>query len=169
MGTWAGAIATALVVITTALVALGYFDGFRGPRLRLTFEATEPWCRQGKTEGDGTALWVRVGVENLGGGPARGCLGRLISVATNGESRPDVDPVQLRWAGVPRSRAFEPMDLRRDQREYLNRAVPGRWAARGMTRSCGWGLEMGARRTFPDDKSWKRRRGERRRGRNAAC
>ena len=38
MGTWAGAIATALVVITTALVALGYFDGFRGPRLRLTFE-----------------------------------------------------------------------------------------------------------------------------------
>jgi hypothetical protein len=30
-------------------------------------------------------------------------------------------------------------------------------------------MEMGARRTFPDDKSWKRRRGERRRGRNAAC
>jgi hypothetical protein len=101
-------------------VALGYFDGFRGPRLRLTFEATEPWCRQGKTEGDGTALWVRVGVENLGAGPARGCLGRLISVTTNGALRPDVDPVQLRWAGVPRSRAFDPMDLRRHQREYLN-------------------------------------------------
>ena len=67
VGTWAGAIATVLVVITTALVALGYFDGFRGPRLRLTFEATEPWCRQGKTEGDGTALWVRVG----GGEPRR--------------------------------------------------------------------------------------------------
>jgi hypothetical protein len=27
VGTWAGAIATVLVVITTALVALGYFDG----------------------------------------------------------------------------------------------------------------------------------------------
>ena len=78
MGTWAGAIATVLVVITTALVALGYFGGFRGPRLRLTFEATEPWCREGKAEGDGTALWVRVGVENLGSSPARGCLGRLI-------------------------------------------------------------------------------------------
>jgi hypothetical protein len=90
VGTWAGAIATVLVVITTALVALGYFDGFRGPRLRLTFEATEPWCRQGKTEGDGTALWVRVGVENLGAGPARGCLGRLISVTTNGELRPEI-------------------------------------------------------------------------------
>jgi len=92
VGTWAGAIATVLVVITTALVALGYFGGFRGPRLRLTFEAIEPWCRQGKTEGDGTALWVRVGVENLGAGPARGCLGRLINVTTNGALRPDVDP-----------------------------------------------------------------------------
>jgi len=51
VGTWAGAIATVLVVITTALVALGYFGGFRGPRLRLTFEAIEPGCRQGKTEG----------------------------------------------------------------------------------------------------------------------
>jgi hypothetical protein len=59
-------------------------------------------------------------VENLGSSPARGCLGRLISVTTNGELRPDVDPVQLRWAGVPRSRAIDPMDLRRDQREYLN-------------------------------------------------
>jgi hypothetical protein len=27
----------------------------RGPRLRLTFEAIEPWWRQGKAEGDGTA------------------------------------------------------------------------------------------------------------------
>ena len=34
--------------------------------------------------------------------------------------RTDVDPVQLRWAGVPRSRSFEPVDIRRDQREFLN-------------------------------------------------
>jgi hypothetical protein len=120
VGTWVGAIATVLVVITTALVALGYFDSFRGPRIRLTFEASEPWCRRGQAEGGGTALWVRVGVENQGAGPARGCLGRLISVASGGELRRDVDPVQLRWAGVPRSRAFDPMDVRRDQREYLN-------------------------------------------------
>ncbi len=119
VATWAGAIATVLIVMTTALVALGYFDSFRGPRIRLTFDATEPWCRQGRTE-EGIALWVRVGVENVGHGPARGCLGRLIGVVTNGEVRPDVDPLQLRWAGVPRSRAFDPMDLRRDQREYLN-------------------------------------------------
>jgi hypothetical protein len=120
VGTWAGAIATVLVVITTALVALGYFDSFRGPRLRLTFEAIEPWCRQGKTEGG------RHGPVGPGRGrepgrrPGSGCLGRLINVTTNGAHRPDVDPVQLRWAGVPRSRAFDPMDLRPDQREYLN-------------------------------------------------
>ena len=119
VATWAGAIATVLIVMTTALVALGYFDSLRGPRIRVTFDATEPWCRQGKTE-EGDALWVRIGVENVGHGPARGCLGRLIGVTTNGEPRRDVDPLQLRWAGVPRSRAFDPMDLRRDQREYLN-------------------------------------------------
>ncbi len=61
---WAGAVATMLVVITTALVALGVFASVRGPRIRLTFEATEPWCRRGETEREGKALWVRVGVEN---------------------------------------------------------------------------------------------------------
>jgi hypothetical protein len=34
VGTWAGAIATVLLMIPTALVDLGYFDGWRGPRLR---------------------------------------------------------------------------------------------------------------------------------------
>jgi hypothetical protein len=101
VGTWAGAIDTVLVMITTALVALGYFDGLRSPRLRLAFEATELRCRQGRTEGGGTALWVRVGVENPGAGPAWRCLGRLISVTTNGEVQPDVDLVQLCWAAEP--------------------------------------------------------------------
>ena len=120
VGVWVGAAATALIVITTTLIALGYFGSFRGPRIRLTFEATEPWCRRATTNEEGTALWVRVGVENHGSGPARGCLGRLISVTTNGELRRDADPVQLRWAGVPRSRVFRSNGRSRDQREYLN-------------------------------------------------
>jgi hypothetical protein len=41
-------------------------------------------------------------------------------VTTDGAARRDVDPVQLRWAGLPRSGAFDPVDLRREQREYLN-------------------------------------------------
>ena len=120
VGTWAGVAATVLVVIVTALVALGYFDRFKRPRIRITFEQVEPWCRHGTTEQEGDVLWVRVGVENRGKAPARGCVGRLIAVTTDGELRHDVDPVQLRWAGLPRARAFDPIDLRRDQREYLN-------------------------------------------------
>jgi hypothetical protein len=34
--------------------------------------------------------------------------------------REDIDPVQLRWAGVPRSKSFNPIDVRHDQREFLN-------------------------------------------------
>jgi hypothetical protein len=117
VGVWVGAAATVLAVIVAALVALGFFDGLRGPRIHLTFENTEPWCRHGD---ENAGLWIRLGVENRGSSPARGCVGRLIAVTTDGTLRPDVDPVQLRWAGLPRSRAFDPIDLRRKQREYLN-------------------------------------------------
>ena len=117
---WVSAVATFLAVLVAALVALGYFDGLRGPRIHVTFADTEPWCRRGSDGQGGGGLWIRLGIENRGAGPARGCVGRLISVTTDGEARPDVDPVQLRWAGLPRSRAFDPVDLRREQREYLN-------------------------------------------------
>src|SRR5215831_10472981 len=120
VGVWVGAAITLLAVIVTALVALGYFEYVRGPRIRVTFEPTEPWCRHGESEDSSNGLWIRVGVENRGGGAARGCLGRLLTVSTDGRPRPDVDPVQLRWAGVPRSRAFDAIDLGRGQREYLN-------------------------------------------------
>jgi hypothetical protein len=117
---WAGAGATVLVVLVTVLVALGYFERFRGPRLHIAFEPAQPWCRYGTSDGNARALWVRLGVENRGAAPARGCVGRLINVRTDGDWRRDVDPVQLRWAGLPRARAFDPMDVRRGQREYLN-------------------------------------------------
>jgi hypothetical protein len=44
---WAGAIATFLAASVALLVAAGVFDSLRGPRLRLTFERAEPWCRTG--------------------------------------------------------------------------------------------------------------------------
>ena len=54
-------------------------------------------------------------------------MGRIIALATDGRTRADLDPVQLRWAGVPLSRAFDPMDIRPGQREFLNvlRVRPG--------------------------------------------
>jgi hypothetical protein len=117
---WVAAIVTFLATLVALLVALGVFDSFRAPRVRITFQNTEPWCRSTELTGGEEVLWVRVGVENVGRQPARGCVGRLFSLATNGVVRPDVDPLQLRWAGVPRSRAFDPFDIRRGQREFLN-------------------------------------------------
>ncbi len=120
VGTWVGAAAPILIVTVTVLVALGYFEGLRGPRIRITFEPHEPWCRYGTALTGETAFWVRLGVENAGRLPAQGCIGRMISVTTNGVPRDDVDPLQLRWAGLPRSVAFNAIDLRRGQREFLN-------------------------------------------------
>lgn len=120
---WAGGIATFLAALVALLVAAGVFSSFRAPRLRITFEHTQPWCR---TEAHGD-LWVRVGVENVGRSPAHGCVGRITALATDGRTRTDLDPVQLRWAGVPLSRAFDAIDIRPGQREFLNvlRVRPG--------------------------------------------
>jgi hypothetical protein len=120
VGLWVSATITLLAVIVTALVALGYFAYLRGPRIHVTFEPSEPWCRGGDGEDGGKGLWIRIGVENRGSGGAHGCVGRLLTVSTDGRPRHDVDPVQLRWAGMPRSRAFDAVDLGRGQREYLN-------------------------------------------------
>ncbi len=117
---WAGAAATVLVVITTSLVALGFFDRFVAPRLTLTFDRRQPWCRHGKLPDGSGAFWVRLGVENSGRAQAEGCVGRVISAAVAGKVRDDVDPVQMRWAGIPHSRAFDPLDIRPGQREFLD-------------------------------------------------
>ena len=117
---WAGAVATFLVAVVAVVVALGLFDRFRAARIRITFEQVEPWCRSSAAMDGGSSYWVRVGVENTGRRPARGCVGRLIGLTSDGVARTDVDPLHLRWAGVPRSRSFEPVDLRPGQREFLN-------------------------------------------------
>jgi hypothetical protein len=117
---WVGALTTFLTVVVALLGGLGWFSLPRRPELRMTFEQAQPWCRQVGTGRDPESLWVRVAVQNDGVDPARGCIGRLSSSATDHSARSDIDPVQLRWAGVPRSRSFDPVDLRRGQREFLN-------------------------------------------------
>ena len=42
---WVAAIATILATIVALLVAYRVPDNLRSPRLRLTFEQSEPWCR----------------------------------------------------------------------------------------------------------------------------
>jgi hypothetical protein len=137
VGVWAGAIATALAVIVALLSSLGLFGRYRRARLRMTFEPTQPWCRFVELPDGSTALWARVGVENVGGTTARGCIGRLIGLSTDGVVRTDVDPLQLRWAGMPRSMSFDPVDIRPGQREFLNvlflRDGAPRWAIETFT------------------------------------
>jgi hypothetical protein len=117
---WVGAATSFLAVVVALLGGLGLFSLRRQPVLRMTFEQAEPWCRHVVTGPDSGVLWVRVAVQNDGVDPARGCIGRLTSSATDHATRPDIDPVQLRWAGVPRTHSFDPVDLRRGQREFLN-------------------------------------------------
>lgn len=117
---WASASGTVIVATISILAALGWFERFRRPRLRVTFDQREPWCRRADYRDGSEGLWVRLAVQNAGRQTARGCVGRIIAVTTSGEPRVDIDPVQLRWAGRPLSRATGPVDLRRDQREFLN-------------------------------------------------
>jgi hypothetical protein len=119
---WVGALVSSLAVIVALLGGMGFFARRSRPRLALSFEPRQPWCREvsRSSEGSASSLWVRVAVENHGPSPARGCVGRLVGLDTDHALRPDIDPVQLRWAGLPRSRSFEPIDIRPGQREYLN-------------------------------------------------
>jgi hypothetical protein len=117
---WFSALASFLAVTVALLGGLGWFTRRRQPVLTISFEQQEPWCRQVERGTDSPTLWIRVAVENEGKDPARGCVGRLTGFRTNDAPRRDIDPVQLRWAGFPRSRSFEPIDLRRGQREFLD-------------------------------------------------
>jgi hypothetical protein len=115
---WVGAAASFAAALVAVMVALGWFDSRRAPLITVTFEGAEPWCRIGRVD-DREVMWVRVGVANVGRRPARGCVGRVVAVSTDGAARQDIDSIQLRWAGVPRSISFRPIDLRRGQREFL--------------------------------------------------
>jgi hypothetical protein len=117
---WAGAFSSSLAVIVALLGGLGWFGRRRRPRLALSFQPRQPWSRRVRGEGDSETLWVRVAVDNHGPSPARGCVARLVGLDTDDALRQDIDPVQLRWAGVPRSRSFDPVDIRPGQREYVN-------------------------------------------------
>lgn len=119
VGVWAGAVSTFTAALIALLASTEWFNRFRQPRLRLTFQPVEPWCRH-VVMGSASALWIRVNVENIGRSTAHGCVGRLIGVKTGDSPRIDIDPLQLRWAGVPRSISIQPVNLRRGQHDFLN-------------------------------------------------
>jgi hypothetical protein len=44
----------------------------------------------------------------------------LVNIETNGCARMDIDPLQLRWAGIPRCRGFDPLNLAPGDFAYFN-------------------------------------------------
>ena len=112
---WLAAVGTIFAASIALLGGFRVFDLLRAPHLRLTFEHREPWCRA-----DAVGLWVRIRVENVRGEPARGCVGQVTRVTTGNQLRPDIDHMPLEWAGFPRSRSFDPVDLRHDQHQFLD-------------------------------------------------
>jgi hypothetical protein len=48
VGSWVGGIAAFLAAMIALLVSKGDFERFRAPRLRLSFQSREPWCRPGR-------------------------------------------------------------------------------------------------------------------------
>ena len=119
VSSWVAAAVTLLAVIV-ALLGWQVRDFLRRPRLDITFQHAEPFCRKTGLTSGGQAYWVRVRVGNKGVEPARACVGRLSKVYTDGDFRCDRDPVQLRWCGVPDKRGFEPIHLPKGQYEFLN-------------------------------------------------
>lgn len=120
LSSWFAAVATVLAATVALLGGFRVFDRLRAPRLIISFQQREPWCRKTRLQSGDEGYWVRLGVENVGKEPARSCIGKLAGVTSEGNLRGDIDPIQLRWAGVPRRIAFQSLDIRRGQREFLN-------------------------------------------------
>jgi hypothetical protein len=59
-------------------------------------------------------------VRNAGRSQADGCTGQLLEVRSDEEVRADIDPIQLRLAGVPQERGFDAFNLPRGGVAYLN-------------------------------------------------
>src|SRR5262245_42271632 len=95
---WAGASATVLLALISLVVAFRLPDRLWRPRIELTFEPRQPWCRNGRS-GPRGGYWVRIGVENARSEPAHGCVGRLIGLTTDGSAWPSGSDTWPSWSG----------------------------------------------------------------------
>lgn len=119
VSSWVVAVVTFLAV-AFALYSQWGRERLRQPRLDITFDRAEPFCREAPLTDGRQSYWVRVKVQNRGKDPARKCVGKLSKAYTRDRFRADRDPMQLRWCGVPNHRGFEPIHLARTQHEFLN-------------------------------------------------
>ena len=116
---WLGPAATFSAVLV-ALFGPQWWGWWRQPKLTLEFEPGEPCVRTTELTNGVLTEWTRVRVRNTGRTSAQRCVPMLVRVASNGAERKDIDPIQLRWAGIPRSRGFDPVNLARGDFAYFN-------------------------------------------------
>ena len=102
------------------------------PKFSVTFDNTEPYCRQTRIEVRrdannivtkwANAYWIRLRVTNSGKSVAKRCVGKLVKVMKqSGEELAEYDPVALHWVGTdPNEVPLRPVDLNRGEFEYLD-------------------------------------------------
>jgi hypothetical protein len=117
-------IATAAGTIAAVIVALGIawlWPWLNRPRLIIEFEPVEPYSRATRDLPDLIpSRWVRVRVKNVGRDVAKQCTGKLVAVLdANGKQRNDRDSIQLMWAGVVVGHELDPIDLCRQDSQFL--------------------------------------------------
>lgn len=115
----AAAIGTVGAVIVALLLGVA-LPWFRRPCLKIDYQPRDPYCRDAPLPQGLPAHWVRVKVTNKGRGAAKRCIGKMIAVyGVDGRPRADRDPMRLYWADASWKQPPEPLDLARDESEYL--------------------------------------------------
>jgi hypothetical protein len=122
---------TLLLVIITLYIGV-IRPWLNRPKFYVTFDNTEPYCRQTEIEVSKdlsgfvtkrtTAYWIRLRVTNSGKSVAKRCIGKLVKVMKqSGEELAEYDPFSLHWVGTdPDEIPLKPVDLNRGEYEYLD-------------------------------------------------
>lgn len=127
IGTVAVAVATFLAVLV-ALFGRDLWGRRHAPILQIGYDPREPYCRDTPmiVENHGAkstvdSHWLRVRITNKGRSTARSCKGKMIAIyGPDGVPRDDRDPMLLRWSSTPGDKAFEALDLARDEWQFLD-------------------------------------------------
>jgi len=115
-----GTLGAAAVALILGLLVPWMRARWLRPNLRIDYEPKEPYCRYTKLVSGQAAHWVRVKITNRGRSGAKGCRGKMIAVLKeDGSVREDRDPMPLKWANMPEGQSLDPLDLAREEYQFL--------------------------------------------------
>lgn len=119
VSSWLAAAATFIAALV-ALFGWRFVDWFRQPKLTMSFAESPPCYRFTDLSVGKRGFWIRVRVQNDGRSAAHGCIAKVTRVYDKKGHQSDIDPMQLRWCGVPDALGFEPITLARSQFEFFD-------------------------------------------------